>query len=93
MDNAEARAVLLKESAKYRAKTYADLQSLLGRQDTYEVSGPSGVVYQLEIQAFWDDKPNDVLRVRAAIDDGGIRAYMPMIEDFLIAADGTFVGE
>jgi len=93
MDNAEAKAVLLRESVKYRARSYGDLQSLLGRQDTYEVSGPSGVVYQLEIQAFWDDKPNDVLRVRAAIDDKGIRAYMPMIEDFLIAPDGTFVGE
>ena len=93
MDSAEAKALLLKESAKYRAKSYADLKALLGRQETYEVGGPSGVVYQLEIQAFWDDKPNDVLRVRAAIDDGGIRAYMPMIEDFLLAPDGTFVGE
>ena len=93
MDSAEAKAILLKESAKYRAKSYGDLKGLLGRQDTYEVSGPSGVVYQLEIQAFWDDTPNDVLRVRAAIDDKGIRAYMPMIEDFLIAPDGTFVGE
>ena len=93
MDSAEAKSVLLEESAKYRAKSYGELKTLLGRQDTYEVSGPSGVVYQLEIQAFWDDKPNDVLRVRAAIDDKGIRAYMPMIEDFLIAVDGTFVGE
>ena len=93
MDSAEARAILLAESAKYRAKTYGDLTALLGRQDTYEVGGPSGVVYQLEIQAFWDDKPNDVLRVRAAIDDGGIRAFMPIIEDFLIAPDGHFVGE
>jgi hypothetical protein len=93
MDSAEAKALLLKESAKYRAKSYAELKALLGRQETYEVGSPSGVVYQLEIQAFWDDKPNDVLRVRAAIDDGGIRAYMPMIEDFLIAPDGTFVGE
>jgi hypothetical protein len=93
MDSAEAKALLLKESAKYRAKSYNDLKALLGRQDTYEVSGPSGVVYQLEVQAFWDDKPNDVLRVRAAIDDKGVRAYMPMVEDFLIAADGAFVGK
>jgi hypothetical protein len=93
MDSAEAKALLLKESAKYRAKSYTDLKALLGRQDTYEVRGPSGVVYQLEVQAFWDNKPNNVLRVRAAIDDKGIRAYMPMVDDFLIAADGAFVGE
>jgi hypothetical protein len=47
----------------------------------------------LEVQAFWDDKPNDVLRVRAAIDDKGVRAYVPLVEDFLMAADGTSVGE
>ncbi len=93
MDNAEAKAVLLQESAKYRAKSYGDLKGLLGRQETYQVRGPSGVVYQLEVQAFWDDKPNDVLRVRAAIDDKGVRAYVPMVEDFLMAAAGTFVGE
>jgi hypothetical protein len=93
MNNAEARGIVVGESAKYRAKGYKDLLPLLGRQDTYEVSGSSGTIYQLEILALWDDKPNGVLRVRAAIDDGGIRAYMPMIEDFLIAPDGRFVGE
>ena len=93
MDSAEAKALLLKESAKYRAKSYNELKALLARQDTYEINGPSGVVYQLEVQAFWDDKPNEVLRVSAAIDDKGVRAYMPMVEDFLIAADGAFVDE
>jgi hypothetical protein len=93
MDRAEAKALLLGESAKYRTKSYAELSTLVGHPDTYEVKGASGVVYQLERQAFWDDKPNDVLRVRLAIDDGGIRAYFPMIEDFLISPDGQFVGE
>lgn len=93
MDSSEAKAILLSESTKYRATSYDDLKGLLGSQDRYEVNGPSGIVCQLEIQAVWDDKPNDILRVIAAIDDGGIRAYMPMIEDFLIAPDGTLVGE
>ena len=93
MDSVEAKTLLLNESMKYRAKSYSDLKRLLGRQDTYEVSGPSGIVYQLEVQAFWDDKPDDILRISAAIDDKGMRAYMPMIEDFLIAPDGTFVDE
>jgi hypothetical protein len=93
MNNVEARGIVVAESAKYRAKGYNDLLALLGHQDTYEISGASGTVYQLEIQAFWDDKPIGVLRIRTAIDDGGIRAYVPMIEDFLIAPDGCFVGE
>ncbi|MGH7146960.1 MAG: hypothetical protein ACREIJ_03560 [Nitrospiraceae bacterium] len=61
MNSAEARAILLAESARYRAKSYKDLVYLLEHQDCYEVEGLSGARYQLEIQAFWDDKPNDVL--------------------------------
>ena len=93
MNNVEARGIVVAESAKYRAKGNNALLALLGHQDTYEISGASGAVYRLEILALWDDKPSGVLRVRAAIDDGGIRAYVPMIEDFLIAPDGRFVGE
>ncbi len=93
MNSVEARGIVVAESAKYRAKGYNALLALLGHQDTYEISGASGAVYRLEILALWDDKPSGVLRVRAAIDDGGIRAYVPMIEDFLIAPDGRFVGE
>jgi len=94
MDTADARAVLSQELARYRAKSYSELvRQLLGKQDTYEVRSSSGVKYQLEIQAFWDDKPNDVLRVMGAIDDGGVRAYVPMTEDFLIAPTGEFIGE
>ncbi len=94
MDTADARAVLSQELARYRAKSYGELvRQLLGKQDTYEVRSSSGVKYQLEIQAFWDDKPNDVLRIMGAIDDGGVRAYVPVSEDFLIAPTGEFIGE
>ena len=94
MDTADARTVLRKELARYRAKPYGELvQQLLGKQETYEVKSLSGVTYQLEIQAFWEDKPNDVLRVVGAIDDRGIRAYAPMSEAFLIAPSGEFVDE
>jgi hypothetical protein len=66
MDTNEARGILLAESAKYRAKNYGDLVALLRHQDTYEIIGPSETVYQLELQAFWDDKATGVLRVRTA---------------------------
>jgi hypothetical protein len=80
--------------ARCRAKSCSELvQELLGKQGTYEVKSSTGVKYQVEIQAFWDDKPNDILRVMGAIDDGGIRAYVPMSEDFVIAPAGEFIGE
>ena len=48
-----------------------------------------------ELQAFWDDpkKPNEVLRVSVAVDDGGLRTYFPLCEDFLMKPDGSFLGE
>ena len=47
----------------------------------------------VEINAFWDSKPAGDVRVTFDIDDGGLRALMPIGTDFIIASDGTFVGE
>jgi len=95
MDTAEARALLTTEMEKLRGKPYADLVTLVGDDRNYEIVGPSGVTYYLDIQAFWDDprKPNENLRVMGAIDDGGLRAYAPMCDSFAIERTGAFVGE
>jgi len=95
MDNTEARAVLKAELERLRAKSYGELVGLIGVQGTMEVKGPSGITYQVEVQAFWDDpkKPNQVLRILGNIDDGGIRVYFPMSDSFLMAPDGAFVDE
>ena len=53
----------------------------------------SGKQYQVEIEFFWDGKPDKNIRVMGAIDDGGLRAMMPLTESFILSPDGTFVGE
>lgn len=95
MNKTEARAVLAAEMEKYRRKTYGDLVALVDEDVNYEVTGPSGVVYQLDIQAFWDDprKPGENLRIMGAIDDRGPRAYFPMCDSFCVSPSGSFVGE
>jgi len=95
MNNVEARSVLKKELAKYRAKHYRELVALIGNPQTAEVLEPSGVRYQVEIEAMWDDprRPNDVLRVVGSVDDGGIRAYLPLTDSFLLTPTGEFFGE
>jgi hypothetical protein len=45
------------------------------------------VVYQIEIQVFWDNKPNGDIRVMGAIDDGGLRACVPLCSDLLVKSD------
>lgn len=95
MDTAEAHSILSRELAKYRAKSYRELVGLIANVETLEVTTPSGTWYQLEFGATWDDpsKPNDVLRVFGSIDNGGVRAFSPLSEDFLMAPNGEFIGE
>jgi hypothetical protein len=95
MNEAEARTVLAAELAKYRAWSYSRLVELMSDRLDYPVTGPSGVMYQIDVQAFWDipEEPNGNLRVAGAIDDGGPSAYTPICDSFIIAPNGTFVGE
>ena len=95
MDKAEAKKILSEQIKKLRRRTYSELCSYVDSKniETPELLGESGTKYQLEIQAVWDDKPNENLRILVSIDDGGWRAFSPMTEDFIISPDGSFVGE
>ena len=95
MDGTEARTILKSHLAGLRAKSYGELVALIAVHGTTEVKGPSGVTYQVELQAFWDDpkKPHQIIRIMGSIDDGGLRAYFPMSDSFLMAPDGAFVDE
>ncbi len=94
VDKVEARAVLAAEMESLRQLSYQQLvERLLDREETLEVLGASGTRYQIELQGVWDARPNDVLRILGSVDDGGWSAFVPLADDFLIAPDGSFVGE
>lgn len=93
MDKKEAIIKLDEVLRTYRAREYCDLSNLIDSPNTFEVNGDSGVQYQLEVQAFWDDEPGNNIRVMISIDDGGLRAFYPITEDFIMSPSGTFVGE
>ena len=94
MDRREAQAIIAVELTDLRKATYPALvERLLGKQETFERVGTSGARYQVEIQAVWDDRPDGNLRVLAAIDDGGWRAFAPLSDSFICAPDGGFIGE
>jgi hypothetical protein len=93
MDETEATTILEAELARYRKRSYVDLWDLAKAPRTVEIVGPSGVKYQLEAQAWWDDASRTNIRVVLSIDDGGWRAFVPLSRGFLIAPDGSFVGE
>jgi len=93
MNREEALGVLKGELAAWRGRSYAALASQIDVCSHTEVSGLSGVKYQIDIRPIWDDRPGGVIRVLGLVDDGGVRAFFPLSDDFLIAPDGTFVGE
>ena len=96
MDTKEARSILAEHLDRYRARSYAELAAWVreNRVDTPEAVAPSGSRYQIEVQFFWDDKPNGDVRVSGSIsDDRGIRAFVPLSDSFILSPEGRFVGE
>lgn len=88
MERAEAKRVLRDELRRYRKRSYRELQALLAEPEVFTVTGASGAEYQIEVQAVWDDRPGGRLRVLGSIDDGGLRAYAPLSDDFLVDPEG-----
>ncbi len=93
MDKERARVVLARALQPYRAKSYAELRGLIGQVDAHEVANPDGPDFQVEIEAFWDHRPDGNICVSGGVDDGGWSAFSPPCDDFIVAPDGSFVGE
>jgi len=93
MNKEEAKQLLETAVKELRAKSRLELEGLIGAPVAYTVQGKSGTTYQMEKQAFWDDKKGQDLRILVSIDDGGWRAFFPTTESFIMAPNGSFVGE
>jgi hypothetical protein len=109
VDEEEARRVLDHEVAALRALSYDELRLRMPQvrrrvwfvnfvdhpqvDPNREVTAESGAVYQVETLVDWDGATDANLRVIVAIDDGGPSAYKPMTDSFIMAPDGSFVGE
>jgi hypothetical protein len=91
---AEAQEILQRQVDRLRRTPYAELCTQLDEPQAFEVESPSGHVFQLEVLTFWDDKGARNLRVMVAIDDStGWRIRDYLRDDFILAPDGSFVGE
>jgi hypothetical protein len=91
MNKAEAKEILAQELIHLQAKSFKDLQKLINSPDVIEVVGASGVSYQIEVQAFWDNPRGSFgdLRIIVSIDDGRfLSALLPLSSDFIMDSDG-----
>jgi hypothetical protein len=94
MDDDEARSLIEKALQPYRSRSYSELEALVGvGPATGEIEGPSGFQYHFEIEVLWDARPRGNIRVIGAIDDMKWRSFNPVCADFIVAPDGSFVGE
>lgn len=96
MDTKEASSILADHLARCTSRSYAELSAWVreGRIDTPEVVAPSGHRYEIEVQFFWDGKPDGDVRVFGSISDGrGIHAFVPLTDSFIMSPEGRFVGE
>jgi len=85
MNKSEALAILNAQLARF--SSYFELLPFIAskRVETCEIRGASGTNYQVEIQCFWDDKSGGDIRVIGSIDDGGLRAFVPLTQDLLLS--------
>jgi hypothetical protein len=93
MDTVEARRVLDQWLAKLRAVSYQELAARVGSVSTDEIARDSERSWQVEVEVAWDDKADGNVRVIVTIDDGGLRAFVPVAGDFIKSPSGEFVGE
>jgi hypothetical protein len=71
----EARRIALTRIEELRRMSWDDLRErYLRKSEMVEVTAPSGVVYQVETEVFWDSRRRGDLRVIVAVDVGGWRA-------------------
>jgi hypothetical protein len=93
MNRPIARTLIEEELRRLRKLSYTELLKLVDTASTDDMQGPDGKRYQIERQAFWDDKKGHNIRVVVSVDDGGLRALIPMTGSFIISPDGSFIGE
>jgi hypothetical protein len=83
MNTKESRELIAQELETYRVKSYLELVGNIGETIVFQKYGPSGTQYQIEILIIWDSTPNGAIRVLGSIDDGGLRALVPLIGSIL----------
>jgi hypothetical protein len=91
VNNTEAKLFLARALAKYAALPYGKLVASINHAEVINVRNESGAFYQIELNVYWDSKPDGNLRIMASIDDGGWRAFLPLTDSLIMKPDGTLL--
>jgi hypothetical protein len=88
-----AQAIAADRLKELRKIPYAKLEKLVGHVSGSSTNGPDGEEYQVETEILWDGRKGGNIRVIVAVDGGGVSGFKPLTEDFIISAEGAFIGE
>jgi len=91
MNATKARKLLTERLAQLRLLTYAQLAEKVDSVLNEEIERDSHRTWQLEFQVVWADAENGNVRVLGSIDDGGLRAFVPLTDSFVKTPTGEFV--
>jgi hypothetical protein len=95
MNKREQRELLDFYLAEYRQRPYQHLLRFADPKqgDHYVVPRESGDEAYVDVQGIWDDQGRGHLRILVSVYDKNVSAFIPATDDFIIAPDGSFVGE
>jgi hypothetical protein len=93
MTMSEAKEILARKLRELRRVPYEELEELSHEVMLEEVKSDSGTVYYLEAESIVEDRRRGHMRVLVSIHDGGLRSFVPLSDDFIVAKDGSFIGE
>jgi len=91
MNDVVATELIKDELQRLRLLNYSELVRLIGEDQISTPLGSDGKEYQMEVDVFWDGEKGGDVRVIVAVDDGGLRAFVPLTSDFIMRSDGTLV--
>lgn len=108
MTTAEMEEVLSRALEKYRAWDYSELAARIEHEErtgdcleTLEGTASDGTKYFIELNAYWDDRPQGNVRIFGSLDVfpskpvlKGLPVYVSeLCLSFIMAPGGKFVGE
>lgn len=93
MDKIEAEQLAEMELESYRSLKYEAIATKLGTQDCFERETEDGNKYSVEVDFFYDDAEEGNIRVIAMISNSLWTSISPFSSDFIVAPDGSFIGE
>ena len=90
MNKLEAQSILDQQLSIFAHRPYSELAALVDVPKNISVQSPSGVEYQIELNVFYDSGKGGDLRIFGSIDDGGLRAIVPLTKTLIMKPDGEW---